>query len=188
MLSAAQLEFNRDKFIETNLKYNIFTQELVDYLGVEFFTAPATTTTTMYGCYPGGLLHNTIRACNYSIKLNELLPKSLKLEVGSIVKSVFLSQIGKVFLYCPNQNKWQRENLGKLYDFCNDEVKLRVGERSVYLALKYNVQLNETEYQAILNLDKENDDKQAKYFSETLSQIIKMGFDLAIMEEKNGKK
>jgi len=76
----------------------------------------------------------------------------------------------------------------KIYDFNDELVRLHIGERSAYYALKYGVQLTEEEYQAIVNIDKENDDKMAKYFSSILTQIIKNGFELAIMEEKNGKK
>jgi hypothetical protein len=50
------------------------------------------------------------------------------------------------------------------------------------------VKLTELECQAVLNIDKENDDKMARYFSSILTQIVKNGFELAIMEEKNGKK
>ena len=187
MLSAAKLEFNKKKFLETNQKYNIFTKELEDFLGEDFYTSPASSTLNMYGCYPGGLLHVLMKACKFSIQINDLLPEGVKQDVNSVVKSTFLSQIGKVFLYCPNKNDWQIKT-GKLYDYCDDIVNFRVGEKSLYYALKYGVVLSETEAQAILNIDKENEDKMAKYYSESLTQIIKIGFDLAIMEEKNGKK
>ena len=35
---------------------------------------------------------------------------------------------------------------------------------------------------------KEPDEKMAKYRSTTLSHVIKIGFELSILEEKNGKK
>ena len=187
MLSVAKLEFNKKKFLETNQKYNIFTQELEAFLGDDFYTSPASSTTNMYGCYPGGLLHILIKACKYSIQVNDLLPEPLRQDIPSIVRSTFMSQIGKVFLYCPNKNEWQLKS-GKLYDYCDNIVNFRVGEKSLYYALINKVILSESEAQAILNIDKDNEDKMAKYYSEPLTQIIKMGFDLAIVEEKNGKK
>lgn len=186
MLTIKQLEYNKAKFLETNEKYSIMTKELVDFLGDDLFTSPASTSLSMVGCYPGGLLHHTIKACKYSININEMLPESLKQPIQSIIKAIFLSQIGKVFMFCPNKNEWQVKQ-GKMYDFCDDIVRLRVGERSIYYTTKYGVQLTEEEYQAILNLDKDDEDKMAKYFSAPLTSIVKWGFELAIMEEKNGK-
>ncbi len=187
MLTIPQLEHNKKKFLESNEKYKIMTQELLDFLGDDLFTAPASSSLTMVGCYPGGLLNHTIKACKYAIKVNEILPDPLKRTIDSIVKTTFLSQIGKTFMFCASTNDWQLKQ-GKMYDFCDDTVRLRVGERSIYYATKYGVDLNEEEFQAILNLDKDDDDKMAKYFSSSLTSIIKWGFELAIMEEKNGKK
>jgi hypothetical protein len=187
MLTIAQLENNRKVFKETNQKYNIFTKELEEFLGDGFYTSPASSSLNMIGCYPGGLLHHIIKACKYTVKLNDILPDNLKQPVVSIVKVVFLCQIGKVFMFRSNENEFSVKS-GKMYDFNDDIVRLHIGERSAYYALKYGVNLTEDEYQAILNIDKENDDKMARYFSTILSQIIKNGFELAIMEEKNGKK
>lgn len=188
MLTIEQLESNKKKFQETNLKYGIFTEELQNFLGDDFYIAPATTTLDMYGCYPGGLLSHCIKACKYAVKTNEMLPENMRVDVNSILKTVFISQIGKVFLFCLNQNEWQKKTLGKMYDFTEDMVSLRVGERSVHYATKHGVVLTEEEFQAILNSDKEPDDKMAKYRSTTLSHVIKIGFELSILEEKNGKK
>lgn len=187
MLTTVQLERNKTKFLETNQKYGVFTKELEEFLGDEFYLSPFSTNLTMAGSYPGGLLHISIKACKYSIQVNELLPDNLKQTIPSIVKVVFLSQIGKVFTLIMNSDEWSVKN-GKMYDFRNDIVRLRVGERSILYATKYGVQLNDIEFQAILNMDKDNEDRMAKYFSEPLTDIIKIGFDLAIMEDKNGKK
>lgn len=187
MLTIKQLEHNKAKFIETNEKYNVMTKELVDFLGDNLYTSPSSTSLTMTGCYPGGLLHGTIKACKYAIKVNDMLPEDLRPTISSIVKSTFLSQIGKVFMFCLTENEHQKKQ-GKMYDFCDDIVRMRVGERSIYYATKYGVQLTEEEFQAILNLDKDDEDKMAKYFSSPLTSVIKWGFELAIMEEKHGKR
>lgn len=189
MLTVKQLETNKAKFLETNEKYNIFSKELLEFLGEDFYTCPATSKLDMYGCYPGGLLSHLMKVAKYSVKINEILPDNLKQPVTTIIRTVFLSQIGKVFLFCPNQNDWEVKNLGKIYDFCNTEISMKASERSLYYIFKYGAELDEHEFQAILNLDKDPSDKMAKYFSEPLTQIIRQGIDLAIMEEKShGKK
>ena len=185
MLTVTQLENNKKKFLETNEKYNIFTKELLDFLGEEIFISPASSSLNMIGCYPGGLLYHIIKGCKYSLKLNEILPDDLKQPVESIVKVAFLCQIGKVYMF---EIAMGPSNVGKMYNFNDNLVRLHVGERSAYYALKYGVKMTDEVYQSIVNIDKENDDKMAKYFSSMLSQIIKMGFELATIEEKNGKK
>jgi hypothetical protein len=185
MLTIAQLENNKKKLIETNAKYNIFSKELLDFLGEDIYIAPYSSSLNMIGCYPGGLLHHVIKSCRYSLKLNEILSEHLQKPVETIVKVVFLCQIGKTFMFKINMGPAQGN---KMYDFNDDIVRLHIGERSVYYALKYGVKLTEEEYQAIINIDKEDDDKMAKYFSSTLSQITKTGFELAAMDEKNAKK
>ena len=188
MLSANQLERNKKTFQESNLKYGIFTKELEVFLGEDFYISPASGSLDRYGCYPGGLLNHLIKACKYSIKICEIFPATIKPELNTIVRTVFLSQIGKVNQFIPVDNVWVKKNTNKMYSFNNDGVRFQIGERSVYYALTHGVELSEVEYQAILNLDKDEDDKMSKYFSEPLSQIIKMGFELAIIEEKNGQK
>lgn len=185
MLTITQLENNQKKFQETNLKYNIFSKELLGFLGEDIYTSPASSSLNMIGCYPGGLLHHILKGCKYSIKLNEILPDDLKQPVATIIKVAFLCQIGKVFMFKMKEGGAQG---GKMYDFNDDLVRLHIGERSAFYALTYGVPLTPEEYQAITNMDKDEDDKMARYFSTPLTQIIKNGFELAIMEEKNGKK
>lgn len=186
MLTTKQLEFNKQKFQETNEKYGIFNKELEEFLGEDFYFAPATSNLDMYGAYPGGLLNHLMKSCKYAIKVNELLPEKLRQDINSIVKVVFLSQIGKVFMFELNKNEWEIKNLGRMYIFKDDEFKLKTGERTLFYIMKHNVVINENEYHAIVSLDKMEDDKIIKSNPTTLSQLVKIGFNLAIMEDKNG--
>jgi predicted cupin superfamily sugar epimerase len=120
--------------------------------------------------------------------LNDILPDRIKIPKEKLIKTVFLSQIGKVFMFKENPSEWHRLNQGKLYVYNQDDkVALRVGERSVYYATKYGISLEEDEYQAIINLDKDSEDKMAKWHSSIMGQILKQGFELALIEEKYGK-
>lgn len=188
MLSTQQMESNKDIFKKTNLKYGVFNNELEEFLGEAFYYAPATSTIDMYGAYPGGLLHHLIRSCNYAIKTNELLPEKLRVNPNEIVRSLFLSQIGKVFMFELNKNEWEIKNRGMIYTFVEDDLKMKTGEKTLFYLMKYNVDLTQNEYHAIVSLDKMEDDKINKMTPSTLTQILKIGFNLAIMEEKNGQK
>ena len=188
MLNKEQIEKNKLKLIETSEKYGVLTPSLLEFLGDDFFIAPASTTLDMYGAYPGGLVEHIFTASKYAVKVNDILPKTLQQEVPSILKCTILSQIGKVFLFKPNESEWHRKNLGKMYEFNDGLVSMRVGERSSYYCSKYGVNLTEEEYQTIVNSDKGDDDLQSKYHSTPLAQIVKQGFELAIFEQKHGSK
>lgn len=80
------------------------------------------------------------------------------------------------------------KTLGKMYEFTDNEVSMKASERSIHYTMKHGVILTEEEFQSILNSDKESDDKMAKYRSSNLSNVVRMGFELSIIEEKNGQK
>jgi hypothetical protein len=188
MISLDKLEKNKKKFLETNEQYKVFSIELGDFLGDNFYISPASPSTDLYGCYPGGLLDHLIKVCKYTLLLNDILPDKIRIPKEKLIKTVFLSQIGKVFMFKENPSEWHRLNQGKHYVYAQDnKVALRVGERSVFYAVTHGVSLDEDEYQAIINLDKDSEDKMAKWHSSIMGQILKQGFELALIEEKYGK-
>jgi hypothetical protein len=94
-----------------------------------------------------------------------------------------------VFLFKLNDSEWHRTNLGKMYVYKTEGMTaMKVGERSIYYATKFGCSLEEDEYQAIINIDKDSEDKMAKWYSMILSQVMKHGFELALIEEKYGTK
>ena len=178
---------NKQTFLEKNELYGILNKELLDYLGEDLLTAPASTMTSLHNAFPGGLIDHVLKTTKYAIGINKLLPESMSVESHSIVKVCFLHQIGKTFLYKWNESEWHRKNQGKTYVYNEELVSMRVGERSIFYATQYGVHLTEEEYQAIINYDKGEDDKQSKWYSTTLSTILKQANELAIIEEKNNK-
>ena len=176
---------NKQTFLEKNELYGILNKELLDYLGEDLLTAPASTMTSLHNAFPGGLIDHVLKTTKYAIGINKLLPDSISVDAQSIVKVCFLHQIGKTFLYKWCESEWHRNNQGKMYDFNEELISMKIGERSVYYAMKYNVKLSEEEYQAIVNYDKPEDDKQSKWYGSTLSTILKQANELAIIEEKN---
>jgi hypothetical protein len=184
MLSKEKILANKKVFFEANAAHRIFTDELLEFLGEEYFTAPASTMKSLHNAFPGGLLDHSMKVCRHMIHLNRVLPKEMQVPEASIYKVAFLSEIGKTFLYKLCTSKWHIENQGKMYEFKDDMVSMRVGERSAYYALKYGVQLTEEEYQAIINIDKPLDDMQAKWHSSTIAQLLRQAIDLSIAVEK----
>ena len=180
-----KIEKNKKKLYSTNEKYNIFTKELLKFLGDDFITAPASTMKSLHNAFPGGLIDHTILTTKYAMDINLSLPENIRVENESLIKVCFLHQIGKSFIYKLCESDWHRKNQGKMYEFKDDMVSMRVGERSAHYALSYGVTLTEEEFQSIVNYDKPDDDKQARWHSSTLGIILRQANDLAIIEEKN---
>ena len=176
---------NKEKFDKTNDAYNILTKELLDYLGEDLYSSPASNMESMYNAFPGGLVDYILRVTKYGINLNDILPDNQKVDKTSIIKVCFLHQLGKVRLYKFCESEWHRKNQGKMYEFNEDLVSMRVSERSAYYTMKFGVDLTEEEYQSIVNYDKTDDDKQSKWYGSTLSTILRMANELAIIECKN---
>ena len=189
-LDKGRLEKNIKKFEEVNTQYSIFSSDLLDFLGQDFFLAPASPMRDMNNAFPGGLLDHTIKVAKYAVYLNKVLPENLQLPVETVLKVSFLSEIGKTFLFKPCTSEWHIKNQGKYFEYNEDLVSMKVGERSAYYALSNGVKLTDDEYQAILNHDKSEEDKQVRWYTTKLGQILKQANDLAILEEKellNGK-
>ena len=85
--------------------------------------------------------------------------------------------------YIENTEDWKIKR-GNMYDFNDKLVSMRPSERSIFYATSCGVELTELEYQAILNYDKDDADKSAKWHTEDLGQILKIGNMLAMIEEK----
>lgn len=189
-LDKTRLEKNVKKFEEVNGKYEFFTKDLLDFLGQDYFLAPASPMRDMNNAFPGGLLDHTIKVAKYAVYLNNSLPESMREPLESVLKVSFLSEIGKTFLFKPCTSEWHIKNQGKYFEFNEDLVSMRVGERSAFYALSNGVKLTEEEYQSILNHDKSEEDKQVRWYTSKLGQLLKQATDLAILEEKetlNGK-
>ena len=175
---------NKEKFNKTNETYNILSENLLEFLGEDLYSAPASNMESMYNAFPGGLIDYILTVTKYGINLNDILPESQRVDKKSIIRVCFLHLLGKVKLYKFCESEWHRKNQGKMYDFNEDLVSMRVGERSAYYSLRYGVELSDEEYQSILNYDKTDDDKQSKWYGSTLSTILRLANELAIIECK----
>jgi hypothetical protein len=75
-----------------------------------------------------------------------------------------------------------------MYEFNEELVSMRVGERSAYYILSHGIQLSDEEFAAILFFDK-TDDKMSDYHNSLVGELLKMGNVLAIKNsQKHAKK
>lgn len=182
MIDNEKITKNLKGFVKTGKKYEFVTDALIDLLGKDLLTSPASTTTDYFGAFEGGLLQNTLNITKYAVDINKTLPEALQVEAGSLVKVCFLHQIGKAGLFVPKESAWHNER-GIMYEYNNKLTSMSIGERSIYYATYSGVTFTEDEYQAILNYNKDGD-LQAKLHTNSLGQILKAAIIMAGIEEK----
>jgi 23S rRNA maturation-related 3'-5' exoribonuclease YhaM len=182
-ITKEQVVKNAKKYFATGEKYGFMTEDLQNTLGTAFIGAPASTRTDLHNAYEGGLVLHLLTVTKYAVSLKAIVPNGEAISMESLIKVCCLHQIGKANLYVPNTSKWHNDR-GMMYEFNDGLVSMHVGERSAHMAMSAGIELSEDEFQAIVNHDKSDDDKQAKYHSNTLAVILRQANELAIMEEK----
>lgn len=158
------------------------TEEIIKALGGDDAVMSATYANTENTglAYDGSFTEAVIALTVYAIKINELLPEEKQASKESIAKVALLSQIGKVLLFKPQTNDWRKKNLGENYTYAELDGAIRVGERSILIAMNAGVKFTEFEFEAMRIMDKqnENSDNYSKYFSGTLSMVIKQANEM----------
>ena len=185
-LEQGKIVANTKKYFATATKLGFMNDEFMNFLGEAFIKAPATTMTSLHNAFEGGLIDHLLNVTKYAVLINDSLPEDEQVDKNSLVKICLLHQIGKTNLYKECTSDWHRKNQGKMYEFNEDLVSMRVSERSVYYVLSHGIKLTDEEFAAILNFDKV-DDKMVEYHNTMLGDLLKMGATLAIKHEKATK-
>lgn len=183
MITQDQIVKNTKKYFETANKFGFMTEDLMKFLGESFIKAPASSLTSYHSAFEGGLILHLLKTTKYAIGINNSLPEEERVPEASLIKVCLLHQIGKAHLYKPCLSEWHKKNQGKMYEFNEDLVSMRVGERSVHYAMSHGVQLTEQEFSAIIFFDKV-DDRMSDFHNSMLGELLKMGSVLAIKNEK----
>lgn len=185
MLEKAKVLKNAEKFFKTGKDQGFLTDKLINFLGESIISAPATTNKNMYGAFEGGLILQILLITKYAISLNDLLPETVKVDKSSLIKVCFIHQIGKTFIYELSNSPDSR---GNVYHYVKNIVPLTIGERSIFFALSNDVELTEHEVHSILFCFRDDVDDQSKWFSSTLTKLLKQANELAILELKTYNK
>ena len=180
-LSEAKIKQNGVKFFETAEKHGVINDELIKLLGVELIDAPAVTKTDMGHAFPGGLIKHILTVTKYMVSLNAILPEAMRLTDESLFKLSLLHQIGKTNMFVAFKDDWHIKK-GWMYDFKNQDVSMRVGARSLKMAMDCGIKFTDAEYVAILNWDSDESDKQARYHNSLLGDLLKASNMLATQE------
>lgn len=182
-----EIQKNKESFQKLSERYNITNESLNEFLGESLFEAPASVQIDMYRCYPGGLVEHLINTIAFGLNINKALPEEFQVNKEKVARVCGLYEIGKTFLFQENDIKWEVEKRGKIYKYNNDLVSMHVGERSAYYCLINGKILPEDEYQAILNYEKNDDDKMSFYHTENLGDILKQANWWAVKTAKQNE-
>jgi len=183
MLKTEQIVKNTKKYFQTTQDHGIMNDELMAFLGENFIKSPATAMKDQYNAFEGGLIDHLLNVTKYAVIFNNALPETDRVDQKSLIRVCLLHQIGKAHLYFPCTSEWHKNNQGKMYEFNNTQVAMRVSERSVYYAVNYGIKLSDEEFSAILMFDK-TDDKMAEFHNSTLGDLLKTASLFAIKNEK----
>lgn len=196
-LSEEKLNLNYLKFIEYLQKYNCYSESMIEEIGELIKLAPMTMNEADGGAYPGAMIDITLNVvCKIGFSLNEkvfgkndkdvISYPALYVNNNVLIRSLLIMNISKSITYVINQNEWSRKN-GKLYEF-NPDVKttLKLGQRCLYMCNKYGITLSEEEFEAITNLDK--DDNKNIPFLNPLSFILDFVRSISLCKIKQEQK
>lgn len=175
MITEEKINLNFVRWTNYLQKYNCYSEALIKDLGEQIKVAPYNTSEKMGGAYPGGLLDVVLNhLCKLAYNVNEngigTSTPLLSVNTNLLIRVLLLQHISKSVMYTYQENEWKRKN-GQPYDFTeNFNTKLKLGEKSMFLCLKYGITLTEEEFEALLIIDKEQD--KGSVFNSTLSIIV----------------
>ena len=182
-LEQSKIISNTKKYFDTATKLGFMNNELMAFLGESFIKAPATTFTDLHNAFEGGLIDYLLSTANYAVRINNSLPEDEKVDQTSLLKVSLLHHIGKAYLYKPCLSEWHIKNQGKMYEFNENLVSMKVTERSLYYAMSHGIKFTEEEFTAIMFFDK-TDDKMSEHHNSMVGELLKMGSVLAIKSIK----
>lgn len=160
---------------------------LIDQLGGEDKIARATYSNleNSGSAFEGAFVKNVIKLTRYANSINNILPEEFRANTDSLNKVCLLSQIAKIQLFEENDNNWEIVNRGINYKYAELDGALRVGERSILIAMNAGVKFDAFEFEAMRILDKYGDeDNYTKYFSSPLSTVIRQASEIITMINK----
>lgn len=175
---------NAKKFNDTGVKYGVVNDALLELVGSELISAPCTTSESMYNYYDGGLIQHLLNVAKYAISVNSSLPEDKQIDNESIIRVSLIHQIGKAKMFVPQDNDWFVKNRGEHYMFNDELLSLKVGERSVFYALKAGIDLSEDEVFAIHNYNSDFGQRDLTTKGEKLASLLRVANMIAIISEK----
>ena len=156
---------------------NVDLTSLFEDYGESIKVSPFSSVEDSGTAYDGGFVEYVLKKfTKTAVKLNELLPQDLICDKNSLVKVCLLQHLPKVKLFVKTKEDWKIKK-GVLYDVVQQPTVLRNGENTIMLCMKYGIPLTNEEAEAILSIDRVDD--QSKYYSTLLTMIVRQANEMA---------
>ena len=172
-------------------KYDCYSEELINDYGDAIRIGAFAMSDSSGASYQGSLLNVVLNnLCVIATHINEAgfgingngkeKHPYLYVDKNSLMKVLLLQHISKAELFVPSKEQW-KINKGMLYEF-NSELatSLKLGERSIFLCMKYGIKLTEEEYDAMKVCDK--DEEKNNSFVTPLAELVKIANQLTAIE------
>lgn len=178
-------------WIEYLKKYNCYSEELINDYGDEIKNGSFAMTEGTGASYQGSLLNVVLNnLCVIATHINESAfgvngngktkHQYLYVDKKSLMKVLLLQHISKAEMFVASTEQW-KINKGIFYDFSQHlGTSLKLGERSIFLCMKYGIKLTEEEYDAMKICDK--DDEKNNSFVTPLAELVKISNQLTAIE------
>lgn len=192
MISTEKINSNFVIWTERLRKYNCYSDRLVDELGDKIKNASFSLNENSGSAYQGSMLDTVLNTlCRIGYEINEnafgynekqkIRHEHLYINVNMLMRVLLLQHIAKAEMFVLQESSWKAKN-GMLFDFSNDlKTQLKLGERSIFLCMKYGIELSEEEYEAMRIIDKDED--KTNSFISPLCEIVKIANQLTAIEK-----
>ena len=125
---------------------------MLNQIGERICLCPANTRKDEAGCYPGGLVDNSLKITAAMRKLNDSF--ELGVPVSSIIKTGLFHDIGKIGdlntpMFIEQDSDWHREKLGQIYKFNEELKRASFAHLSLFILQNFNITLTKDEWIAI---------------------------------------
>lgn len=187
MITEETMQKNYAIFLKKMEELGIDSEKITEVFGDSLIKATFAMDAKSGLAYEGSLLNVILRTLTpYALKLNEILPENLKLPKENIVKICLLQHLAKTEMFVKCENDWDIRN-GRFYKFNPKNIALRLGARSLALALRLGVTFTDVEIEAMTIVDKDSNDEQAKFFANPISVIVRQANELTTLENIFGQ-
>ena len=164
-------------------KLGLCVSELNEKYGDAIKTATFSFSSDNGLAYEGALVDVLLyKLTPYAIKINELLPENVRVDKNTLVKVCLLHQISKSLRYVKNDNEWEVKNRSMAYTFTKNLPAIKTGLHSLIMAQNCGIEFTPEEAEAMVIIDREPNDEQARWHSSVLSTIIKQANELVYIE------
>lgn len=176
---------NYSIFIKKLNEIGVNTELIESNLQEKLINASFTYSNEFGVAYDGSLLQNVLRVFTpYALKINENLPEQFRVDRNSLLKVCLLSHIAKAITFEKNPNQWEVNNRGLVYKFASLPGSLKLGMRSLIICQNLGITFDEVEAEAMIVMDRDENESQVKYYSSTLSTIIKQANELTFLQNR----